>query len=157
MMDPAQRLRFPRLSMTVSGFGVLATVVLLAGCGAPVAVTPPEPAFAACDDLAQELPKRVEGQDRRTTTPTSSATAAWGDPPMVLRCGVGTPVAYTPTASLVEVGGVSWFAEPLSAGVRFTTIGRVVNVEFTVPDAYSPEAYPLIDLTGAITKTVPTV
>lgn len=110
-----------------------------------------------CDDLARELPKRVEGQDRRTTTPVSAATAAWGDPPMVLRCGVPTPTTFTATASLLDVAGVSWFAEPLSAGVRFTTIGRVANVEFTVPDAYSPEAYPLIDLAGAITDTVPTV
>lgn len=154
MNRPSALAHLPRTAKVAAG---VCALTIVTGCGAPVAVTPPSPTPTMCVDLSQELPKRVEGQDRRTTTPESAATAAWGDPPMVLRCGVPTPTAYTATASLLDVAGVSWFAEQLSAGVRFTTIGRVTNVEFTVPDAYSPEAYPLIDLAGAITDTVPTV
>ena len=157
MSRPVAHPRAPRSTTVAFAAAVALGFVVFAGCGAPVAVTPPPDVPSVCGDLQQALPKRVEGQERRPTTPESSATAAWGDPPMVLVCGVSTPAAYNSTSSLLDITGVSWFAEPLSAGVRFTTIGRVANVEFTVPDAYSPEAYPLIDLASAIATTVPKI
>lgn len=60
----------PRAAAVAAG---LCALTVLTGCGAPVAVTPPNPIPTMCDDLARELPKRVEGKTRRTTTPVSAA------------------------------------------------------------------------------------
>lgn len=133
---------------------------LLAGCSSPVAVPPPSPsptgeAAAACAALGPRLPWLLEGQKRRPTEPDSDLAWAWADPPLVLRCGVPVPSALEPTSELLSIEGVDWLAEELSAGYRFSTVGRVATVEVTVPDAYSPEVNPLVDLAPAITATVP--
>ncbi|MFI0431707.1 MAG: DUF3515 domain-containing protein [Candidatus Nanopelagicales bacterium] len=138
-----------------AAFAGLAVGALLVGCAAPVALTPPSPPAEACKVLADQLPDRVAGQERRPTTPASSATAAWGDPPISLRCGVSTPSAYTPGVQLVAVNGVDWLPEQLSNGVRFTALGRLANVEVTVPSAYRPEADALTDLSPVIRSVIP--
>ncbi|KWX09858.1 hypothetical protein TR74_07120, partial [Carbonactinospora thermoautotrophica] len=91
---------------------------------------------------------------RRVTT-DSPLVAAWGDPPIVLRCGVPVPAAYQPTSQVVTINGVDWFPEQLTRGYVFTTVGRVANVEVSVPDAYAPEVNPLVDLAGAVADKVP--
>ena len=97
---------------------VAATVALLAGgltACSPGAVRaepprPSPPARAACASLVADLPDRLDGQARRTTVPSSGLTAAWGDPAIILRCGVDVPAAYGPTAELSTVNGVDWSA-----------------------------------------------
>ena len=96
------------------------------------------------DDAQQ---KRVE--------PASPYTAAWGNPEIVLRCGVSKPNALEPTSELVTVNGVDWLPEPTRGGYRFTTTGRVAYVEVVVPKHYSPEVNALVDLAGPIAQTVP--
>ena len=89
----------------------------------------------------------------RPTTPL----AAWGDPPIVLRCGVGRPEDMAPTSEAVEIDGVSWFPQQLTAGYRFTTTGLGTRVEVTVPAAYAPETGPLVDLSPVIAASMPSV
>jgi len=96
------------------------------------------------------LPGRVDGQTRVDRTPESLLTAAWGDPAIVVRCGVATPEALQPTSQLVTVDGIDWLPENLASGYRFTTVGRLANVEVTVPDHYAPEADALVDLAATI-------
>ena len=63
-----------------------------AGCGA-VHLTAPDVSGAdrrACLSLVDDLPDHLAEQQRRETE-GSPLGAAWGDPPIVLRCGVGTP------------------------------------------------------------------
>lgn len=127
----------------------------VASCATPVALDAPAPLAPACKVLADQRPDRVDGQDRRPTTPASPATAAWGDPPISLRCGVPVPAAYTPGVQLVTVNGVDWLPEQLSNGVRFTSLGRLANVEVTVPAAYRPEADALTDLSPVIRSVIP--
>ena len=88
--------------------------------------------------------------------PSSTLTAAWGSSLIVLRCGVGRPGALVPTSELTTVDNVDWLPERLAHGVRFTTVGRLANVEVTVPDTYAPEASALADLSPAIEQTVAT-
>ena len=133
---------------------------MLAGCSRPVAVPPASPApsgtdAARCDALAAALPATVQGQARRDVQPASSTTASWGDPPIVLRCGVPHPPGLTPTVEVIDVEGVRWYAEQLGAGYRFTTSGRTPYLEVTVPDAYRPEVDPLVDLGGAVRAALP--
>ena len=58
---------------------------------------------------------------------------------------------------LITVNGVDWFPQELTAGYRFTTTGRVANVELSVPDDYAPEAEALVDLAQAVSDTVPLI
>lgn len=108
-----------------------------------------------CSALIAALPARVMGQQKRAIEPPDVAAAAWGDPPITLRCGVTTPAAYSPGAQLLVVNGVQWLPETLSDGVRFTTIGRTAQVEVTVPAAYSPEADVLTEVGGAVSSQIP--
>ena len=104
---------------------------------------------------AAQLPDTLADQSPRETDPTGPLVAAYGDPPIVLRCGVDQPAALEPTSQLVTVNGVDWFAEPLTNGYLFTTVGRVADVEVAVPSDYAPEANPLVELSTAIKQALP--
>ena len=132
----------------------------LTACSSGLAVSPPNPppvgaAAYTCSAVHGALPDEVDGHGVTATTPKSPLTAAWGQPAIVLRCGVPTPKALTPTSQLVTINGVSWLPEQLTQGYLFTTVGREVNIEVAVPDAYSPEANVLVDLTPVIEKLDP--
>jgi Protein of unknown function (DUF3515) len=147
----------PRLVRTLPAAALL---VALTACSRGLAVAPPSPlptgaAGYACAALHGQLPDEVDGQTTVAVTPQSPWTAAWGSPPIVLRCGVPTPAALVPTSQLVVVDGVSWLPEKVEDGYRFTTVDRVVNVEVSVPSAYSPEADALADLSPTIATLDP--
>ena len=132
---------------------ILAPALLLTACSTPVPVpnvTPEGPARHTCLRLADRLPDRVGDGERRDTRPGGPFSAAWGDPPIVLRCGVTAPAALSPTSELVSVNRVDWFAERLPRGYRFTTVGLPARIEVRVPAAYAPEVNPLVDLAPAI-------
>ncbi|SNS73976.1 Protein of unknown function [Actinacidiphila glaucinigra] len=128
-------------------------------------VAVPSPSASAarmCGALHDALPGKVDGLSKRSVSPVSDLTAGWGDPTVVLRCGVprpemltpGNPV-YNPTAEAVEVNGVSWLIEQTGDGYRFTTTGRKAFVEVTVPARYKPEVNPLTDLGHAVETAIP--
>jgi hypothetical protein len=120
-----------------------------------VAAFSPEPGTQpGCADLVAALPDVVADAVRRDIEPPRPATAAWGDPPVILRCGVPVPVA-DPTTPVLEVDGVRWLPVPGEGGTFFTTVDRVATVEVAVPDDYAPEADVLSDLTGPVTVLVP--
>lgn len=75
--------------------------------------------------------------ERRETSPSSPALAAYGDPAVIARCGVAAP-GPTETECL-EVDGVGWIPTPLSDGTRFTTFGTEPAIEVLVPRDYAPE------------------
>lgn len=143
--------------------GAALTLLALAGgltacsSGVAVPVPQPEPAGAAayaCAAMKGQLPDEVLGNTTTATTPTSSFTSAWGAPAIVVRCGVPAPASLTPTSQLLTVNGVAWLPEPLERGYLFTTVGRELNVEVSVPDAYRPESDALVDLSAAV-ATIP--
>ena len=96
-----------------------------------------------------DLPQTVAGAKLKKHDAT---VAVWGDPRIVLRCGVGKPTALQPTSPCDVVNDVGWFSEQIDDGWRFTTIGRTGNVEVTVPTNYAPQADALVDLSAAIKK-----
>jgi hypothetical protein len=149
--------RSTALAGPLVGAGALLTI---AACSSGLAVSPPNPppigaAAYTCSAVHGALPDEVDGHGVTATTPKSPLTSAWGQPPIVLRCGVQTPTALTPTSQLLTVDGVDWLPEQLTAGYLFTTVGRQVNVEVAVPDAYTPEADVLVDLSPVIAKLDP--
>ena len=138
----------------------LGLTVLLVGCSSALPVPPPDPpptgvAAYTCAAMRGRLPDEVDGATVSAVKPQSPFTGAWGSPAIVLRCGVATPAALTPTSQLLVVDGVSWLPEQLTQGYLFTTVGRSVNVEVSVPDHYSPEADALADISPAVAATVP--
>ena len=135
--------------------------MLVAGCGDrvpdPVQVEPPTPEAAArqvCAQLVPALPDRVDDGERRATGPENPLTAAWGDPALVLRCGVERPAGLSPTSEILEVEGVEWFLVESDAGFTFTTVGRTASVELLVPTSVDRTAAtaPLVDLAAAIAR-----
>jgi hypothetical protein len=91
------------------------------------------------------------GQGHRTVSPAGALAAAWGNPAIVLRCGVPTPASLKPTSRCDVVNGVGWFSrEDADHSWVFTTIGRESNVEIQVPADYTPAADALVDVAAAI-------
>lgn len=127
---------------------------VLSGCGlGAVEVSPhtPLPGTAqVCDELISRLPDVVSDGVRRDVDPPSPAVAAWGRPPIILRCGVPEPTDVDPTLAVLNVSGVDWRSVPGEGGTFFSTDGRVAVVEVAIPDDYAPEADVLIDLAPAI-------
>ena len=90
--------------------------------------------------------------ERRDTDPSSPAVAAWGDPAVVARCGVG---AVGPTeVDCLEVDGVGWIPEELSDGTRFMSFGTEPAIEVLVPRAYAPEGL-LLPVFGPAARALP--
>ena len=131
-------------------------LVLAAGCGT---VDVPDTSVSAserkaCKSLVEALPDQVADQSGRETS-GNPLGAAWGDPAIVLRCGVGTPVDYDKFAACEIVNGLDWFVpdstiEDQDADVVMTTIGRTPAVEVTVPASYRPPNAVMVDVGRAI-------
>jgi Protein of unknown function (DUF3515) len=122
----------------------------------PVEVAaPPSSAAAArgCPAVISHLPVVLDGRQSRPAQSVSPYVAAWGDPPVVLRCGVPRPAAFVQTAELTVVNGVQWLAEPRKDATVWTAVDREVYVEVTVPAPYSGAA--VVDLSAALTQALP--
>ncbi len=97
------------------------------------------------------MPAKVLDAERRKTEPASALTTAYGDPPIEVTCGVLPPAGMAQAQSqCFEVNGVGWFAQEVTNGYVFTTIGRKVYLELAVPNKYKPEANALTDVSDAI-------
>ena len=113
-------------------------------------------AAAVCQELVDDLPDTVADEVRRSVTPDGVAGAAWGDPAIVLTCGVGKPKGYVPEGPCTVVDGVDWYIpeEQLladgSADLTMTTLFRRVNVEVFLPSEYWPPATALADLSKVV-------
>jgi len=120
-----------------------ATGVVASGCARPVAVQAPT-ATDNCAPVLSSAPIRVVSELQRETSPADAAAIAWGDPPIVLVCGVDFTVP--PDAQILEVDGVAWVAQVREDGTVFTTVEADPVVQIRVPAAYRPEAEVLADL-----------
>ena len=131
---------------------VVCTTLLLAGACA-VHVDPPAVDAAtrtACRPVVKAVPDRLADQTSRSVSDDTRA-AAWGDPAIVLTCGVGRPDGFTRISACQNWNGVDWFIpdgeftdHPVD--VTMTTIGRTPAIEVTVPRNYWPPTSVMIDL-----------
>ena len=125
---------------------------------APVAVSAPAgPLAAPCQPLMPALPAALDGMASRPVSPDSPAARAWGDPAIVLRCGVGKPVDLTTTADLLVINDVSWLPVVGLHDVVWTTTDRGVYIEVSVPKQYDGRSGPITDLSNVIAAKVPRV
>ncbi|MDF3289221.1 DUF3515 domain-containing protein [Streptomyces silvisoli] len=168
---PRDLSKLSRLARLCGSLPVAAVLLAAAGCSSSatdtVAVPTPSTAVATvCRTLHNALPEKVNGLARHATHPASDLTAAWGDPAIVLRCGVPTPdvlnpgsAHYNPTADAASINGVDWLPEKQSDGsVRCTTTLRKAFVEVTIPSKYTGpygDISALTDLADAVKKSDP--
>lgn len=138
----------------------LLAVGMLAGCGDDAVrvhrfgVTPA--GHESCPALLESLPSKVSDQDERRTTGSTFA-AAYGDPAIVIRCGVGKPKDFDKFSSCQRANGIDWFVEDLEAvvndqsrDVTMTTVGRSPAVEVRLPARYRPPTAAMVDLEKAV-------
>ncbi len=152
---------------------VLVAALLIGGGsddpGSPTSAVPPPvtvsapPAQAAtlkpCTAVLQVLPERLAGLAPRVvhSTPSSSFVVAWGDPAVVLRCGVARPASLKPGDSeqLFQVNGVAFAQQASGDATVYTAVDRAAYVEVSVPSTFA--GGPLAPLAAAIGKALPAV
>jgi hypothetical protein len=115
------------------------------------------PTVSTCAQVISALPLRLAGLDLRRTTsnPPSSSIVAWGDPAIVLRCGVSRPANLNASlsAELFEVNTVLVLPDKGASSTTFTVVDRSVYLDVTVPSSYSqPPLGPIMD---ALKKVLP--
>jgi hypothetical protein len=141
----------------------LALSLLLSACGKePVTIptlrlTPADQ--AVCQQVTDALPDSVADQGRRATQPAEALGGAWGDPAIVLQCGVEVPDDFTRTASCQQADGVGWFVPPsqvddASADVVMSTAGYRPVLQVSVPATYRPNgvAAAMVELAPVVKK-----
>jgi uncharacterized protein DUF3515 len=120
-----------------------------AGPPPPITVSAPPSDAAAegpCAQVLSALPVQLGQLAPRVvhTRPDSPNVVAWGDPAVVLRCGVPRPEAFVPTSDVYNIGNVYWLAVKQKAATVWTVIDRAVYVEVTVPEKQAFQPLPLL-------------
>lgn len=129
-----------------------------------VAAYPANPASdATCARILQRLPVTLSGLATRRVSSASTSVVAWGDPAVVLRCGVPRPSGLAPNSAdyVQEVGdsagrSVEWLPAAVKKQTVWTTIDRGVYVEVTVPGKYDGASM-ITPLTTAVSQATPAV
>ncbi|HYN95088.1 MAG TPA: DUF3515 family protein [Pilimelia sp.] len=125
----------------------------------PVTVSAPpldERAAAGCRALVSKLPAALRDRARRPVTAGAERSAAYGDPPITVACGV--PAAtYPPTDQLLVLDGVCWHTATTPAESVWTTVDRRLPVRVTVPAQYPGPAQWTIEFSGPVLSTLPSL
>lgn len=94
---------------------LLPGALVVAGCSGAVEVDVPEMTetqAAACDALVDDLPSTLAEQERVDIAPEDAPGAAYGDPAIVVTCGVPAPEEFSSAGSCELVNDVGWWAPP---------------------------------------------
>jgi hypothetical protein len=156
---PEPRRRRRPGSVGTRGVVACAAALVLAACGSD----PPEIGTAdlskadaaACRALVADLPDTVAGESSVEVTGDTAYGAAWGDPAIVLTCGVpALDLSDSPGCSVVD--GIGWLVPhdetSGDADATFTADGYRPRVQLFVPKDYLPEdgAAALSELAGPL-------
>jgi hypothetical protein len=140
-----------RFLATSTAAGIL---LMITACGGSDTIKPAAHADdPACSVLVNALPVAVLGQPINQVN--VAGVGSWGDPAIVLRCGV-TPPGPT-THQCLQVDGLDWVYSETKEAYTFITYGRNPGVEVTVPLSVprTNASSALVDLATAV-KPVPT-
>jgi Protein of unknown function (DUF3515) len=151
----------PRRRPVLANAGAVACLlVVVGGCTPTVEVDAPDLSdsdAAACADLVDALPDLVAGGLRRPVEPDDRAAAAWGDPAIVLRCGVPEPAGFDELSTCQITDGVAWFIPDeqitgQAVDIVMTTVGRSPDVEVRIPADYFPPADTMVDVGASVKR-----
>jgi hypothetical protein len=106
----------------------------------------------ACQELISALPTELGDLPARPVDSPSPYVAAWGEPPVTLRCGIARPPSFIATADVQQINGVSWFVERRGPTTAWVVVDRPVYVEVLAPaaDASAPAARLSTPVTAAL-------
>jgi Protein of unknown function (DUF3515) len=111
-------------------------------------------ADASCPALMSTLPVELMGEPSRRVRSDSPFAYAWGDPPVVLICGVAAPAGYVRGASTIQINDVQWYVDTSAKDATvWTTVDRPVNVQVRLPA--SSDSAPVTSLTTQIAQALP--
>lgn len=119
----------------------------------------------ACLALTSQLPTQVRNLPARRVSAGPEQNAAYGEPPITVRCGVAQPpmcATVTPgqegcvplDADLLVMNGVCWYGEDGPATKLFTTMDREVAVQVGVPAGYDQPAQWANEFSDSVVKTI---
>lgn len=147
-------------ALLLAGVLIASVVVRNQGAGPlPLATVPaPDAASPWCAELVAALPDEIgtgdDDLDRRTLTrPAPPGAAAWGDPPVVLRCGLARPAELTPSSRLIDVSGVQFLEIPGLGATSWVVVDRPVYLVLTLPEGSGSAA--VQQVAGAVRTTLP--
>lgn len=112
----------------------------------------------ACAALAEDLPDTLADEDRVEIEPADAPAAAYGDPAIVVTCGVGEPAGFGPGAQCELVNGVPWYIpseqyDDLSLDLEITSAWHRPRVRIVVPaDARGLESGAMAGLSGPVAE-----
>jgi hypothetical protein len=108
----------------------------------------------SCTALMGNLPLELAGQPSRRVQSETPFVYAWGEPPVVLTCGVGRPAGWTVGASAIQINGVQWHVDTSDPGARvWTAVDRPVSVEVRLPAGV--DSAPVTALTVPLAEALP--
>jgi uncharacterized protein DUF3515 len=116
----------------------------------PLEVPAPTPeADANCPGLMGALPLDLVGEPARLVDTDTPYAAAWGDPAIVLVCGVPEPGE----GQLLQINRVTWLVDQSDEATTWTAVDRAVYVEVTLPP--DVDSAPVTVLSGPVADTLP--
>lgn len=128
--------RTPAAALIAAGLVVTAVTA----CSDDSVSAAPHASDPACGTALAKLPSALLGKSRATSSATG--TAVYGDPKIVVRCGV-PPLGPTQLRCL-GLNDVDWVIDDRKDPLIFTTYGRSPAVEVRIPASYplanDPEA-----------------
>ncbi|WP_233491695.1 DUF3515 domain-containing protein [Blastococcus sp. TBT05-19] len=121
----------------------------------PLDAPPMTPAAeASCPALMENLPFELAGEPSRKVQSDTLHVYAWGEPPVVLRCGVERPVGWTVGASAIQINGVQWYVDTADPETTvWTVVDRPVYVEVRLPA--DVDSAPVTALTVPLAEALP--
>jgi hypothetical protein len=121
----------------------------------PVEVPPVTPeADEYCPAVMSGLPLELAGEPSRPVQSDSPFAYAWGEPPVVLVCGVDRPAGWVVGASAIQINGVQWYVDTADPETTvWTTVDRPVYVEIALPA--SVDSAPVTALTTELAQALP--
>lgn len=133
----------PRLRRLAAVAGAAALIAGLAGCSTTVHLEPAADANdPACAAVSVLLPDAVGGYDRVWTD--AQATGAWGDPTVVLRCGVEPPAPSELVCT--TLGGVDWLVlDQEEERQRLVSYGREPAIEISIRRGETVDFQSIVD------------
>ncbi|HET9258168.1 MAG TPA: DUF3515 domain-containing protein [Pseudonocardiaceae bacterium] len=170
-MATASRLaRAPRwpLAMALALVAALVGGVLLAASmarhralGPLVLAEVPAPAArsAECARLLAALPEELDGAEpgalkrRQLREPAPAGVAGWGEPPVVLRCGLDRPAELTAASRLLAVSGVQFLEIPGPGMSTWVAVDRPVYLVVALPPGGG--SGPLQQIATVISRVLP--
>ena len=121
----------------------------------PVDVPPVTPeAQQSCPALMRELPLELVGEQSRRVDSETPFAYAWGDPAVVLICGVDRPAGFVRGTATIQINGIQWYVDTTDPDTTvWTAVDRPVYVEVRLPA--DVDSAPVTALTTQVAQALP--